>query len=200
MASAGLKFCTVCASNNNRSMEAHRVLQSAGYDVSSFGTGSAMRLPGPAIDRPNIYMFGTAYDEIYNELSAKDSRLYAMNGLLEMLDRNRKIKRAPERWQEQKRVFDVVITCEERCFDAVCDDLLNRGEDCNRLVHVINVDIRDNKDDAAIGGQAILRLADLLSSAWREAPADMDGLVTDVLERWQREHEKLPALHAVCYF
>lgn len=182
--------------NQNRSMEAHNLLKSKGFQVESYGTGSAVRLPGPSIDKPNVYMFGTPYEEMYRELKDKDTKLYTANGLLTMLDRNRKIKQAPERWHDNRlKVFDIVFTCEERCFDAVCDDLLNRGENLNRPVHVINVDIRDNHEEAVAGGKAILELAQSLSEI-----DDLEGEVIGVLQIWQEKYPNLPVLHSICYF
>lgn len=39
-----------------------------------------------------------------------------------------KIKNAPQRWQEQRNVFDVIITFEERVFDHIIE-----GASCNSV-------------------------------------------------------------------
>ncbi|EIE79250.1 hypothetical protein RO3G_03955 [Rhizopus delemar RA 99-880] len=121
-----------------------------------------VRLPGPSINKPNIYPFGTPYEQVYQELKRQDPNLYTQNGLLNMLDRNRKTKSAPQRWHESREVFDVIITCEERCFDSVVEDLANRGQNLNQSTHVINVEIKDNHEDALLGGRAILQLAQMV--------------------------------------
>ncbi|KAI0204634.1 RNA polymerase II subunit A C-terminal domain phosphatase SSU72 [Astrocystis sublimbata] len=231
-----LKFCTVCASNQNRSMEAHLRLAQANYPVISFGTGSLVRLPGPTIHQPNVYPFNkVSYDTIYKELDGKDHRLYTANGLLNMIGRNRQIKWGPERWQDwqpgvprveqgkdrghigtEGGIVDIVFTCEERCWDAVIDDLLNRGSPLNRPVHVINVDIKDNHEEASIGGQGILELADALNSAAKEerdamsgtvfdmasaaSRASFDERVPDIIGNWQEKWPNMPATWTLAWF
>ena len=49
--------------------------------------------------------------------------MYKSNGILHMLDRNRKIKEGPERLQNTKEQFDVIITAEERVYDQVFNEL-----------------------------------------------------------------------------
>lgn len=173
---------------------------------------------------------------MYEELFTQDARLYKNNGLLTMLDRNRNLKWGPERFQDwvpgQPRldhqekgdkgsigteggVVDVVITCEERCWDAVVDNLLDRGAPLNRPVHVFNVDIKDNNEEALIGGRAILELADMLNTAAGEervekgvngwdsgngaARRGFDERVPEILAEWQERWPNLPALWTLAW-
>ena len=218
-------------------MEAHLRLALASYPVISFGTGSLVRLPGPSITQPNVYPFNvTSYDQIYSELSSKDPRLYRANGVLPMVERNRSVKFGPERWQDwavgkprldrykndrgskgfEGGVADIVITCEERCWDAVVDNLLERGSPLNRPVHIINVDIRDNHEEALVGGKAILDLADSLNAAaneerqrgdaagWTngtgEGRQSFDHRVPDILAEWQERWPQMPAMWTLAWF
>lgn len=219
-----------------RSMEAHLRLSQAKYPVISFGTGSLVRLPGPTITQPNVYQFNkTSYDSMYKELESKDSRLYKNNGILNMLGRNRGVKWGPERWQDwqvgmprmqhttdrgsegvEGGIVDVVFTCEERCWDAVVDDLMNRGSPLNRPVHVINVDIKDNHEEALVGGQGILDLANALNTAAveeRDAAdaaafdsgnaakrASFDERVPDIIAAWQDRWPHLPCTWTLAWF
>lgn len=213
-------------------MEAHKRLAAESIPVISFGTGSLVRLPGPSISQPQVYPFNTtSYATIFSELQSKDERLYRYNGCLPMLERNKSLKWGPERFQDwvvglprlaqEKRgdkgaagaeggAVDVIFTCEERCWDAVVDNLLDRGAPLNRPVHVFNVDIRDNHEEALVGGEAILELARALNQAaederrkvgvegWDrgagEARAEFDNRVPDILAEWQEKWPRLPAL------
>lgn len=44
---------------------------------------------------------------------------YTQNGLLNMLDRNRRTKEAPQRFQLERVEFDVILALEERVYDQV---------------------------------------------------------------------------------
>lgn len=173
---------------------------------------------------------------MYSELLDKDEKLYRGNGLLTMLDRNKSLKWGPERFQDwtpgMPRVeyvakgdkgaigteggfVDVIITCEDRCWDAVLDDLMNKGSTLNRPVHVINVDIKDNHEEALVGGKAILELANRLNEAavqeravngekgWEngdgEARRCFDERVPDIVAEWQEKWPNLPALWTLAW-
>lgn len=226
-----LRLCTVCAANNNRSMEAHKQLQEAGFSPRSFGTGSSVKLPGPSIDKPNVYAFGTPYEDIYQELvSLEHRRMYEAQGLISMLLRNKLVKRAPEKWHNNATAgkFELVITCEERCFDLVIEDLMHRMNaksddadlvDVEQIVHVINIDIKDDNENAKIGGKGIVKLVRMIDDLKKSKqekqekqenalseddensyPIIMEDEMMKVLTEWQKDHTHLPTLYTLSYY
>ncbi|ONK75721.1 uncharacterized protein A4U43_C03F19850 [Asparagus officinalis] len=107
-------------------MEAHSLLQRHGFDVSSYGTGAHVKLPGPSYREPNVYEFGTPYHNMYDDLLRKNPDLYKRNGILPMLKRNMSVNLAPQRWQDNVAdgPFDVVLSFEDRVSYAIVDGYL----------------------------------------------------------------------------
>lgn len=188
-----MQVAVVCSSNQNRSMEAHAVLSKKGFKVRSFGSGNQVKLPGPAADKPNVYDFSVTYDDMYKDLTSKDKTMYTQNGILHMLDRNRRLKPRPERFQKCFDKFDVVFTCEERVYDQVVEELSNRTPTDNTPVHVINIDVQDNHEEATIGAFLILELANALAQS-----EDLDNDIDELLQEFECKSERT-LLHTIAF-
>ena len=188
-----LRFAVICSSNQNRSMEAHSVLMKKGFNVRSFGSGNQVKLPGPAPNQPNVYDFNTTYEFMYQDLYNKDKSLYTQNGILHMLDRNRRIKAHPERFQSNRDKFDVIFTAEERVYDQVVEELTSRTPTDNSPVHVINIDIQDNHEEATVGAFKFLELATLLSQC-----EDLDNEIDELLQEFEARTERT-VLHTIAF-
>eukprot|EP01134_Creolimax_fragrantissima_P000759 CFRG0759T1 len=188
-------YAIVCSSNQNRSMEGHCFLMKKGFNVKSYGTGTHVKLPGPSAEHPNVYEFGVPYDKMYRDLDAQNQDLYTHNGVLMMLDRNRKTKDHPERFQESMNVeaFDVIVSCEERVFDQILQ-AFEEYEGGMETVHIVNLDIKDNHVDATIGSFAMNDLCQMI-----EKSEDLDEDIEDIIQRFQ-EKSKLRVLHSVQFY
>ena len=95
----------------------------------------------------------------------------------------------PQRWQDEASrtlaSLDVVICYEERIFDAVVEDLQCREAFSAKPVHVVCIDIKDDAENAAMGGQIGLALAQQC-----EASANLEDDMAGICERFEKEHEK----------
>uniref|UniRef100_A0A1I7X1Z3 RNA polymerase II subunit A C-terminal domain phosphatase SSU72 n=1 Tax=Heterorhabditis bacteriophora TaxID=37862 RepID=A0A1I7X1Z3_HETBA len=194
-----------------------------GFNVESYGSGNQVKLPGTAIDKPNCYEFGkTTYDYIYTDLKNKDSAFYTQNGLLNMLDRNRRIKECPQKFQHETKEFDVIICLEERVYDQVSGN----------PVHVINIDIEDNPEEATIGAWFVcdlcakvrftlydgtlvsfsinliiltrlteVRFWNLNSKSFQlEKCDDLDNEIDEILGEFEAKNQRRNILHTICFY
>lgn len=189
-----LSIAVVCSSNQNRSMEAHHLLSKKGFRTKSYGTGSCVKLPGVTVDSPNVYDFDTPYEKIAEDLRNKDMSFYTQNGLLNMLDRNKRIKGKPEKFQRCNEEFDLIVTCQERVFDQVLEFLNEREQVSMNLVHVVNVEIKDNHEEATLGSFIIYDLVEKLSNT--EDPASDIDTVIEFLEKKRNKR----FLHSLAFY
>jgi len=189
------RFAMVCAANMNRSMEAHKVVANAGLDVRSFGAGSRVKLPGADRDNPNVFDFGaTTYQQIYDKLMAEDAKLYARNGLKDMLERNMKIKPAPQRWQDHPVECDVAVCVEERVFDNVVQDVRSRGAGSGECLLVVNLDVADSHENALAAAPQALKLCQMIENS-----DDWECELDEIMDKFQAEEGRRP-LYSVCFY
>ena len=177
-------------------MAAMKALVDSGYEVDSYGTGTSVNLPGPTPTQPNIYEFGTPYKDMYDQLKAADEALYTRNGVLNMLNRNLKVKKAPERWQDEKnKKYDICITYEERVYDALVEDMEENGSSTYGTLHVLGLDVRDNHKEAEIGANQTVDLVKMISEEGDEWEDKLDN----VLDVFQKKTGK-EVMHAVLFY
>ncbi|KAJ9513795.1 hypothetical protein QJQ45_020875 [Haematococcus lacustris] len=216
---------SVCAANCNRSMAAHELVAQHGFRVSSFGVGSQVKLPGPSAQQHNIYSFGTPYATIHADLTRKDPELYLRNGLLPMMARNARIKKAPQRWQDNRAPFDVVVTFEERIMEVVLEDMEGRQAASRSLIPVsysqlsqhgqaavesvgagagfrpclvVNLDVKDSTDEAALAAPQALKLCSMIAAFAKGKDGCWEAGVEAVLDTFHKETGRRP-IYGVCW-
>jgi len=162
-----ISVALVCRSNVNRSMEAHYALLQHGYHlVSSFGVGTKVSLVGEVPGGKNEFPFGTPYTEMAADLRRKGEEVHQRLGTLPMLERDARVKAAPERWQDARTArFDLVLTFEMHVYNTVVDDLRQRTGAQLAPCHVVNLETPDTHEDASRAAVLALRLVNALHAA-----------------------------------
>lgn len=164
--------------------------------MSSYGTGAHVKLPGPSLREPNVYDFGTPYKHMFEDLRRKDPELYKRNGILPMLKRNSSVKLAPQRWQENAAdgSFDVVFAFEEKVFDMVVEDLHSRDQALMKTVLVINLEVKDNHEEAAIGARLTLDLCQEI-----EAAESWEDSIDDIIATFEKQQRR-KLLYSISFY
>ncbi|CAH0474816.1 unnamed protein product [Peronospora belbahrii] len=186
-------FATVCANNVNRSVAVHEILHAAGLRVCSYGAGRQVIFPGRTSSDLRTFRFLTPYTTMYNALKKENAALFRENGVLEILERDISIKKAPERWQnlskKQLASINIVICLDHAMFLTVLEDIQKRiqSHDTIKQLHLICLDTKDTPEDAMTGGKRVLHLCHKLNVPLDELTEEY---VKSVVEEFEKEHHQ----------
>ncbi|MBA0566596.1 hypothetical protein Golob_011403 [Gossypium lobatum] len=113
-----------------------------------------------------------------------------------MLKRNLSVKLAPQRWQDNAAdgCFDIVFTFEEKVFDMVLEDLHNRDQVLLKSVLVINLEVKDNHEEAAIGARIALDLCEQI-----EAVESWEDSIDDIMVSFENKHRR-KLLYSISFY
>ena len=90
--------------------------------------------------------------------------------------------------------FDVIITCEEKCYDAVLAVFEERTSSREQPVHVLNMDIVDNQEDATIGAFILCELAQSMRDC-----EDLDDELEELVQEFETKYKR-DLLHTVLFY
>lgn len=110
-----------------------------------------------------------------------------------MLERNLSVKEAPEKWHQRKEHFDVVFTFEDRVFDAVVEDIANASTQFDRPVHVINMTVKDNHEEADRNAKICLDFCQQIDRS-----DDWENEITTLIRNFEIDSERR-LLHLVLF-
>ncbi len=167
-------------------MAAHQEISLRGYQVRSYGTGKDVKLPGRSANEPVIFPFNTPYEHMRDELRQRDEPTYIANGVLAMLERNAKIKRAPEQWRDARERADLVLTFEERIFDAVLEDFVIQRQPIGFApAYVVNLETRDTHADAAVAAKHAAEFVEAVANA-QNVDLELESIIQSFEQRTSR--------------
>ena len=143
------KIAVLCRSNLNRSVAAHIYLKKSGYNVSSYGTRPYTILPGLG-KQTHLFHFGTPYKTIKTNLPSTPEHidLYTKIGVYKMLERNARLKSAPEKFQSCKEEFSVIVCLDPQAFIDVMEHFDGRTPVTGKIAFVFLIEVEDKFTEA----------------------------------------------------
>lgn len=111
-----------------------------------------------------------------------------------MIKRDVGVKLAPQKFQDNTEPFDIILTFEEVVMDKVLEHFSRVSPSLMRPVAVVNLDVRDSHEEAAIAAPVALELCSMIDKA-EEWEDELDSILEAFYQATGRR-----AIYNVCFF